>query len=42
VTDDPNSGDDAASIFIQASSPELRPIMQSREAHYRLDLLSHC
>lgn len=41
VTDDPNSGDDAALLFIHASSPELRPIVQNREAHYRLDLLSH-
>ena len=38
-TDDPLSGDTAASVFIQAAAPTLRPIYQTRKPHYRLDLL---
>lgn len=40
VTDDPNNGDDAASLFIKTSFPVLRPILQSRDSFYRLDLLA--
>jgi SAM-dependent methyltransferase len=39
-TDDPITGDDAASLFIKASFPRLRPILQNRESLYRLDLLA--
>jgi SAM-dependent methyltransferase len=39
-TDDPITGDDAASLFIKASFPYLRPILQNRESLYRLDLLA--
>jgi 2-polyprenyl-3-methyl-5-hydroxy-6-metoxy-1,4-benzoquinol methylase len=39
ATDDPLSGDTAASSFIKATAPTLRPIYQTREPHYRLDLL---
>ena len=39
-TDDPINGDDAASLFIKASFPDLRPIQQNRESLYRLDLLA--
>jgi 2-polyprenyl-3-methyl-5-hydroxy-6-metoxy-1,4-benzoquinol methylase len=39
LTDDPGSGDTAASFFIKATAPDLRPVLQSREPHYRLDLL---
>ena len=39
-TDDPISGDEAASLFIKASFPDLRPILQSRDSLYRLDLLA--
>ncbi len=38
-TDDPNSGEEAASLFIAATVPCLQPVLQRREAHYRLDLL---
>jgi SAM-dependent methyltransferase len=38
-TDDPLSGDTAASFFIKAAAPTLQPIYQTREPHYRLDLL---
>jgi 2-polyprenyl-3-methyl-5-hydroxy-6-metoxy-1,4-benzoquinol methylase len=38
-TDDPLSGDTAASFFIKAAAPTLEPIHQTREPHYRLDLL---
>ena len=38
-TDDPLSGDKAASVFIKAAAPTLRPIYQTQEPHYRLDLL---
>ncbi len=38
-TDDPLSGDAAASFFIQAAASRLEPIYQSRDPHYRLDLL---
>jgi 2-polyprenyl-3-methyl-5-hydroxy-6-metoxy-1,4-benzoquinol methylase len=38
-TDDPLSGDTAASSFIKATAPTLQPIYQTREPHYRLDLL---
>jgi SAM-dependent methyltransferase len=38
-TDDPLSGDAAASFFIKAAAPTLQPIYQTREQHYRLDLL---
>ena len=41
LTDDPISGDDAASLFIQASFPVLRPIFQNRDSLYRLDLLAY-
>jgi len=39
ATDDPLSGDIAASSFIKATAPTLTPIYQTREPHYRLDLL---
>jgi SAM-dependent methyltransferase len=39
-TDDPLSGDTAASFFIKAAAPTLQPIYQTREPHYRLDLLA--
>jgi 2-polyprenyl-3-methyl-5-hydroxy-6-metoxy-1,4-benzoquinol methylase len=39
VIDDPGTGDTAASFFIKATAPDLRPLLQSREPHYRLDLL---
>ena len=39
VTDDPGSGDTAASFFINATARDLQPILQRREPHYRLDLL---
>ena len=39
VIDDPGTGDTAASFFIQATAPDLRPALQTREPHYRLDLL---
>jgi 2-polyprenyl-3-methyl-5-hydroxy-6-metoxy-1,4-benzoquinol methylase len=38
-TDDPLSGDTAASSFIKAAAPTLHPIYQTRQPHYRLDLL---
>ena len=38
-TDDPLSGDTAASFFIEAAAPTLQPIYQICEPHYRLDLL---
>jgi SAM-dependent methyltransferase len=40
VTDDPTNGDDAAALFIKASFPALRPILQNRDSLYRLDLLA--
>ena len=40
LTDDPCSGDTAASFFIAATAPYLQPILQRREPNYRLDLLS--
>lgn len=40
LTDDPISGDEAASLFMTATAPHLRAVSQSREAHYRLDLLA--
>jgi cyclopropane fatty-acyl-phospholipid synthase-like methyltransferase len=40
VTDDPGSGDSAASFFINATAPTLRPILERRGSHYRLDLLA--
>jgi SAM-dependent methyltransferase len=40
VTDDPINGDDAATFFMKASFPVLRPILQSRDSLYRLDLLA--
>jgi SAM-dependent methyltransferase len=40
MTDDPSNGDDAASLFIKASFPVLRPILQNRDSLYRLDLLA--
>jgi 2-polyprenyl-3-methyl-5-hydroxy-6-metoxy-1,4-benzoquinol methylase len=39
-TDDPLSGDTAASFFIDAAAPTLQPIYQTRQPHYRLDLLA--
>jgi SAM-dependent methyltransferase len=39
-TDDPLSGDTAASFFIAATAPKLLPIHQTRTPHYRLDLLA--
>jgi 2-polyprenyl-3-methyl-5-hydroxy-6-metoxy-1,4-benzoquinol methylase len=39
-TDDPLSGDTAASCFIKAAAPTLQPIYQTRQTHYRLDLLA--
>ena len=39
-TDDPCSGEKAASFFITATSSSLQPIFQSRAPHYRLDLLA--
>ena len=39
-TDDPIDGDEAASVFIKATFPDLRPILQSRDSLYRLDLLA--
>jgi 2-polyprenyl-3-methyl-5-hydroxy-6-metoxy-1,4-benzoquinol methylase len=39
VIDDPGTGDTAASFFIKATAPDLEPILQRREPHYRLDLL---
>jgi 2-polyprenyl-3-methyl-5-hydroxy-6-metoxy-1,4-benzoquinol methylase len=39
LTDDPGSGDTAASFFIKATAPDLQPVLQTREPHYRLDLL---
>jgi 2-polyprenyl-3-methyl-5-hydroxy-6-metoxy-1,4-benzoquinol methylase len=39
VIDDPGTGDTAASFFIKATAPDLRPVLQTREPHYRLDLL---
>ncbi len=38
-TDDPLSGEVAASLFIDAAGPALLPIQQTRTPHYRLDLL---
>jgi 2-polyprenyl-3-methyl-5-hydroxy-6-metoxy-1,4-benzoquinol methylase len=40
LTDDPGTGDTAASLFIAATARSLQPILQSRKPHYRLDLLS--
>jgi cyclopropane fatty-acyl-phospholipid synthase-like methyltransferase len=40
VTDDPCSGEKAASFFIAATSAILQPIFQSRAPLYRLDLLA--
>ena len=40
VTDDPGSGDAAASFFIKETAPILQPILQKRDLHYRLDLLA--
>jgi SAM-dependent methyltransferase len=39
-TDDPSDGDTAASSFMKAVAPILRPVLEIREPHYRLDLLS--
>jgi 2-polyprenyl-3-methyl-5-hydroxy-6-metoxy-1,4-benzoquinol methylase len=39
VIDDPGTGDTAASFFIKATAPDLKPILQRRQAQYRLDLL---
>jgi 2-polyprenyl-3-methyl-5-hydroxy-6-metoxy-1,4-benzoquinol methylase len=39
VIDDPGTGDTAASFFIKVTAPDLQPLLQSREPHYRLDLL---
>lgn len=38
-TDDPHSGDSAASSFINLTASRLRPLLQLREPRYRLDLL---
>jgi 2-polyprenyl-3-methyl-5-hydroxy-6-metoxy-1,4-benzoquinol methylase len=38
-TDDPSSGDGAAAFFIKETAPTLQPILQKRQAQYRLDLL---
>lgn len=40
ATDDPHSGDSAASSFTTLTASRLRPILQRREPHYRLDLFS--
>jgi 2-polyprenyl-3-methyl-5-hydroxy-6-metoxy-1,4-benzoquinol methylase len=40
VTDDPVSGDAAAAFFIKETAPTLQPILQRRDAQYRLDLLA--
>lgn len=39
TTDDPCSGDGAATFFMNATAPALQPILQRREPNYRLDLL---
>lgn len=39
VTDDPSSGDSAATFFINGTAPMLQPVLQKRAPHYRLDLL---
>jgi SAM-dependent methyltransferase len=39
-TDDPLSGDAAASFFIERTAPALLPTYQTRTPHYRLDLLA--
>jgi 2-polyprenyl-3-methyl-5-hydroxy-6-metoxy-1,4-benzoquinol methylase len=40
VTDDPSSGDSAATFFINETAPRLQPVHQQRAPQYRLDLLS--
>jgi 2-polyprenyl-3-methyl-5-hydroxy-6-metoxy-1,4-benzoquinol methylase len=40
VTDDPSSGDSAATFFIDATASVLQPILQQRAPQYRLDLLA--
>jgi len=40
VTDDPHSGDAAATFFIKETAPTLQPISQRRDSKYRLDLLT--
>lgn len=42
VTDDPSSGDSAATFFINSAAPVLQPVLQQRAPQYRLDLLSVC
>jgi 2-polyprenyl-3-methyl-5-hydroxy-6-metoxy-1,4-benzoquinol methylase len=39
VTDDPSTGDSAARFFINATAPQLQPVLQQRASQYRLDLL---
>lgn len=39
VTDDPGSGESAATFFIRETAPTLKPILQRRDPQYRLDLL---
>jgi hypothetical protein len=39
TTDDPCSGDTAASFFMNATAPALQAILQRSEPNYRLDLL---
>jgi 2-polyprenyl-3-methyl-5-hydroxy-6-metoxy-1,4-benzoquinol methylase len=40
VTDDPSSGDSAATFFIEATASVLQPVLQQRAPLYRLDLLA--
>jgi 2-polyprenyl-3-methyl-5-hydroxy-6-metoxy-1,4-benzoquinol methylase len=40
MTDDPSTGDSAATFFINATAPMLQPVLQQRARQYRLDLLS--
>jgi 2-polyprenyl-3-methyl-5-hydroxy-6-metoxy-1,4-benzoquinol methylase len=40
ATDDPSTGDSAATFFIDATAPILKPVHQERAPGYRLDLLT--
>jgi SAM-dependent methyltransferase len=40
ATDDPGSGDSAATFFLNATAPRLQLVLQQRAPQYRLDLLS--
>jgi hypothetical protein len=40
ATGDPGTGDTAAETFIAATAPDLRPTLQRRKLHYRIDRLA--